>query len=315
MNNPEIINWLLSGDISIQYQTHRDLLDNESKDLKTRIALEGWGAEYLAKRKTDGHWGLGFYQPKWTSSHYTLLELKNLSISPNHSAIQESVTMIALKEKGIDGGINPSGTINSSDVCINGMFLNYAAYFQTDESLLESLVDFILSQQLSDGGFNCMFNRSGAIHSSLHSSLSVLEGISEYIISGYRYRLNELIELEKACQEFILLHQLYISDRTGEIIKKDFLRFSYPCRWRYDILRALDYFRHAKSKYDPRMQPSLDVLLKKRTVDRSWKLQAKHPGQVHFDMEKPGQTSRWNTLRALRTLKKFKTESNPFEFN
>lgn len=302
MNNEEIINWLLSGDISLQYQTHRDLLKNERKDLKEKIGLEGWGAEYLAQRKEDGHWGLGFYQPKWTSSHYTLLELKNLSIPASHFAIQESVTTIANMEKGIDGGINPSGTINSSDVCINGMFLNYAAYFQTAETFLESVVDFILSQQLSDGGFNCMLNRSGATHSSLHSSLSVLEGISEYIIGGYKYRLNELIEAKKACQEFILLHQLYISDRTGEIIKKDFLRFSYPCRWRYDIFRALDYFRHANLKWDSRMQPALDVLLSKRNKDLCWKLQTKHPGKVFFDMEKPGHASRWNTLRALRIL-------------
>ena len=32
---------------------------------------------------------------------------------------------------------------------------------------------------------------------------------------------------------------------------------------------------------------------------------AKHPGEIHFEMEKAGQPSRWNTLRALRVLKHF----------
>ena len=37
----------------------------------------------------------------------------------------------------------------------------------------------------------------------------------------------------------------------------------------------------------------------------AWPLQAKHPGQTHFDMEAPGQPSRWNTPRALRVLERF----------
>ena len=78
---------------------------------------------------------------------------------------------------------------------------------------------------------------------------------------------------------------------------------SYPSRWKYDILRALDYFQLAKIRYDDRMNSAIEVLLKKQRNDERWPLQMKHPGQVHFDMEKAGQASRWNTLRALRVLK------------
>jgi hypothetical protein len=81
---------------------------------------------------------------------------------------------------------------------------------------------------------------------------------------------------------------------------------SFPYRWRYDILRALEYFRAANIGYDPRMQPALDILQKKRRKDGTWLVQAKHPGQVHFDMEQTGDPSRWNTLRALRVMKHFK---------
>ncbi|HAK45944.1 MAG TPA: hypothetical protein DCO79_08520 [Spirochaeta sp.] len=51
-------------------------------EIQARIEYEGWGAEYLKHRKPDGHWGLRFYQPKWTSSHYTLLELRNICMPP-----------------------------------------------------------------------------------------------------------------------------------------------------------------------------------------------------------------------------------------
>lgn len=250
---------------------------------------------------------MGFYQPKWTSSHYTLLDLRNLGISPDIVLIRETINDIIKESKGADGGINPSGTISKSDVCINGMFLNYASYFRAAEEDLRSVVDFILSQQLLDGGFNCRFNRKGARHSSLHSTLSVIEGIREYSKHGYGYRLDELKKKEAESREFILVHKLFRSHRTGDIIDKRMLMLSYPSRWRYDILRALDYFQYAGVDFDNRMGDALDVLIKKRRRDRTWPLQARHAGKTHFEMETVGRSSRWNTLRALRVLKHFGT--------
>jgi hypothetical protein len=302
MISDEIINWLLDGDVSIQYQVHRDLLGVERPDLQVRIAKEGWGARFLSNRKDNGHWGRGFYRPKWISSHYTLLDLKNLAISPDIAQIRQTIRMLIENEKGPDGGVNPSHHIKNSDVCLNGMFLNYAAYFKTAQESLTSIVDFILAQHMPDGGFNCHNNRKGARHSSLHSTLSVLEGISEYEKNGYRYRLDELKHAEQKSREFIMQHRLFKSDKTGEIIKRAFLYLAYPCRWKYDILRALEYFQSAGVPYDKRMKDAIDIIFKKRRKDGTWPLQAKHPGHVHFDMETAGKSSRWNTLRALRSL-------------
>ena len=90
----ELISWLLEGDLSIQYQTHRDLLGIERPDLQERIAKEGWGAQFLSLRKPEGHWGDRFYQPKWISTHYTLLDLKNLAISPEEPQIRGTISQI-----------------------------------------------------------------------------------------------------------------------------------------------------------------------------------------------------------------------------
>ena len=164
----------------------------------------------------------------------------------------------------------------------------------------------LLLEQMMDGGFNRQSNRKGAVHSSLHSTLSVLEGIQEYEKQGYSYRLKELKKAKTDCIEFILLHKLFRSDKTGDIINPNFLKPYYPSRWYYDIFRALDFFQSANLKYDPRMEEALNVVVEKRTADGKWKLPSKHPGLVHFEMENAGEPSRWNTLRALRILKHFK---------
>lgn len=307
MDDEAVTDWLMDGDISLRYQAARDLLSTERPDWQVRIADEGWGRRFLIARREDGHWGRGFYQPKWTSTHYTVLDLKNLSLPRNNPLLKETVAIILKERKAADGGINPAKTVPDSDVCINGMFLDYACYFEMPEGGLESIVDFLIREQMPDGGFNCESNQASPVHSSLHTTLSVLEGILAYATGGYTYRLAELQKMAAQAREFILQHRLFRSDHTGRTIDPKFLLLSYPSRWRYDVLRALDYFRAAGSPYDPRMQDALDVLLKKRRKDGRWPLQGRHPGQVHFEMETVRAPSRWNTLRALRVLRHFMT--------
>lgn len=307
MNEKQIIDWLLEGDVAVQFQVYRDLLDVERDDLQHRIALEGWGKQFLSKRNPNGYWGDRFYQPKWISSHYTLLDLRHLNLAPNNEHVRESIGLILDNGKANDGGIplGPS-TSQHSDVCVNGMFLNYASYFKTTEYRLHSIVDSILHEIMPDGGFNCRTTRSGAKHSSLHTTISVLEGLLEFQKSGYQYRSQDIQNALKSAKEFILQHRLYLSDHSGKIISKDFLKLAYPPRWKYNILRALDYLQYSGSAWDDRMENSIIELKNKRNKNGTWNVQAAHPGEVHFVMEKAGQPSRWNTLLAMRVLKKFK---------
>lgn len=307
----KIIQWLLEGDVSIQYQVYRDLLNTDMPDLRKRIEFEGFGKRLLQEQQEDGHWGGGYYHYKWINTHYTLLEIRRLNMIPNEAVLRISNEIVD-NYKTKDGGITPNPHIwEFSDVCINGMSLFFMCNFKIDQEKLMSVVDFIISQQLPDGGFNCNYNykKYGAKHSSLHSTISLIEGINEYITNGYNYMADTLKKIRDEAIEFILKHKLYISDRTGNIINRNFLMLSYPPRWKYDILRALEVMMNAGIEYDIRMQDALDVILRKRRKDGTWPVQHKHSGRVHFDMEKTGGPSRWNTLRVLRVLAHFKPNS------
>lgn len=298
-----VIAWLLQGDVAIRYQTRRDLLGANRPDLRARIATEGWGAALLGQRNPDGSWGLGFYQPKWTCSHYTLLDLATIGLDPAHARARDSVQRILDTEKRDDGGIGPGKTVADSDVCVNGMFLTYASHFRAPARDLRSIVDFLIGQHMGDGGFNCRSNRAGARHSSMHSTISVFEGLSRYRRAGYGYRAEDLAGIRRDCVEFLLLHKLFRSDRTGKVIDPAFLRLPYPWRWRYNVLRALDAFAAEGVPWDDRMQDAVDVLLtSRRRPDGRWPTNAAHPGAVHLTMDPAGEPGRWNTLIALRSL-------------
>lgn len=309
MTDPKIIEWLLEGDVSIQYQVFRDLMGVEKRQLQDRVANEGWGHLFLSKRNPDGHWGDRFYQPKWISTHYTLLDLRNLNLHPKNEIVKETIELVLQNGIADDGGIRlgPS-TSERSDVCVNGMFLNYASYFKTPEIKLHAIIDSVLGEIMPDGGFNCRTTRSGAKHSSLHSTISVLEGFTEFQKAGYNYKKEEVAEAIKTGIEFILMHRLFLSDRTGQIINKNFLKLTYPCRWYYDILRAMDFFQYAGLRWDNRMTEAMTYLNQKKNKDGTWNMQAAHAGKVHFVMEKAGKSSKWNTLRTLRVVKHFEIE-------
>ena len=299
-----LLNWLMSGDVSLQYLTGKYLLHkpkNELATLRKKIAADGWGKAFLGARKPSGHWGRDFYQVKWISSHYTLLDLRHLETEPAEP-ILETLNLILRTCKSADGSVNESHTLPSGDLCVNGMFLNYASFFGIPESELKSVVDFILDSIMADGGFNCNLKRSGAVHGSMHTTISVLEGLWEFRKAGHDYRKEEIELARQRAEEFLLCHKLFKSDKTGEVIDKRWCMLSFPSRWRYDILRALVYFADAGRPYDPRMEDALRILLDKRNKDGTWPVQMVHPGKVHFEMEKAGAPSRFNTLRALRVL-------------
>ena len=46
-------------------------------------------------------------------------------------------------------------------------------------------------------------------------------------------------------EEYLLSRALLLRARTGEVVDEDWLTFSFPPQWHYDVLRALEYLRRA----------------------------------------------------------------------
>jgi hypothetical protein len=108
---------------------------------------------------------------------------------------------------------------------------------------------------------------------------------------------------ETRAAEFMLSHRLYRSDHTGEVISERFTHLTYPWHWHYTFLRGLDYLRLTRAISDERLAGAIALLHETRKPNGRWPLQKRIPGTLLVEMEKPGQESRWNTLRALRVLR------------
>jgi hypothetical protein len=299
-----VVAWLLSGDPAIRWQALRDLAGLSGARLareQARVAREGWGRRLLDLQRPDGQWK-GLYTPKWTSTTYTLLLLRAFGLPAKNRGAR-------LGARGLlDAGLYPDNGINFwptrrtiSETCVTGMVLAIASRFSGRDPRLDRLADHLLAEQMDDGGWNCRRPR-GATHSSLHTTISALEGLWEYGQAGGRLS-DETRRAREAAHEFLYAHRLYRSHRTGAVIDSRMTRFSFPPQWHFDVLRGLDYLRAAGAARDPRLADPIELVRQRRAGDGTWPLQNVYRGEYHFVLETRGKPSRWNTLRALRVLR------------
>lgn len=297
------LDWLLQGDPSVRWQVLRDLLCADRsvyEPERARIASAGWGRRILSKQDADGNWGGGIYTPKWTSTTYTLLLLRDLGLPHENEQAQRACRNFFYRGLWRDGGINLFKSIDYSELCVNGMLLGLLSYFRSPDPRLHSVAEYLVKQQMSDGGWNCRVVH-GATHSSFHTTISVLEGLREYA-ACFGDQHGKLTAAVRRSHEFLLRHRLYKSHRTDRIVDSEMTRLHFPPRWHYDILRALDYFRSVGAASDPRMADAVALLQSRQMPGGRWPLNKAWTGRVFFDLETPGRPSHWNTLRALRVL-------------
>lgn len=303
----DVVSWLLDGDAAVRHQTSRDLLGVDDPVLSDAVTRDGDAAAILRARGTDGHWGRGFYQPKWTSTHYSLLELAGLGVPGDHPPCVESAALCA-RLKAPDGGVHPVGAGPRSDACVNGMFLTYAARFRVGTDDLASVVDFLLANRMGDGGFNCRANRARCRVSSVHTTASAIEGLAAYLDAAHPYRAGEVRGALAGAVGCLLERSLYQRRTTGEPIRPDFLKLHYPARWHFDVLRGLEVIRRALPYVDvpvAPLVPALDVVRSRRRPDGTWAAASGWPGETHVTYPRAGTANRWVTLRALRVLGTF----------
>jgi hypothetical protein len=307
-----VLDWLLDSDPAIRWQVLRDLADAPADVVaaeRARVATEGWGARLLALQGDDGQWAGGACFPArslnwreqnngqpWTATLPTLQLLSDFGVDPSEERVRRAVARVAEHCRWEHAG-QPffSGEV---EPCINGRTVTLGTYFQQD---VGQVVARLVGEQLDDGGWNCEAE-NGSVRSSFATTINVLEGLLAYerVIGGFP----ELIAARRRGQEYLLERRLFRRKSTGAIVNPAWLQFSFPARWHYDILRALDYFRSAGDAPDPRLAEAIDVVRSRQQADGTWPLENTHRGQVHFELEDgDGRPSRWNTLRALRVLR------------
>jgi hypothetical protein len=296
----KIIDYLLSGDEVTTYLTKKYLL-KENFDHQN----QGYIKRYLNLFDEEkNRWGNGVYGPKWISTHYTMQELKYMEISFNHPSYQRGLETLLTYEWVNKGMYSKT---RHQDMCIVGMLVSFLSYGRSKSEKIYEMIDYILAHQFIDGGWNCTWDSGkNPKISSIHTTLSVLEGLSEYQKNGYTYRIEEVLKQIPEGIECLLKRELFKNMKTGEAIHQSIIDIHYPPRWKYDILRVLEYLVSIKYPYDPRMEDAINLVIKKSKNGYMPK-GSQISGLIHFQLEKE-RFSRFNTIRALKVIQFYKPD-------
>jgi hypothetical protein len=310
----ETIDWLLDSDPAISWQTMRDLTDASPAAIaaeRSRVPREGIGAAILASQGADGPWHRAG-EPDWLPTLYTMLLLRATGVDPAEPMVESAVTRLeAGYEWDEEFRDKPFKTFFDGEVepCINGGVLALGAYFGRPA---ESLARRLLGEQLDDGGWNCKAPKS--VRSSFHTTICVLEGLLEYeravgcTSEVVPEIVAEIVAARWRGEEYLLRRGLFRRLSTGEVASPAFLRFAFPPRYHYDVLRALDYFSAAGVQPDTRVADAVQVVESKRQADGRWLLDEEYLEAFGETLalqfgESVGEPSRWDTLRALRVMR------------
>ena len=307
--NP-VIRWLLDSDPSIRWQTMRDLTEATPAEVaaeRARVASEGFGARLLSMQAPDGTWSGTAWNHGWDSTMHVLTLLRELGLDPASEPARRALTLVREQVTWKDCG-PPEVHDNrffqgETEPCINGQVAAAGAYFRQD---VRGIIDRLLTEQLSDGGWNCEAE-NGSARSSFNTTICVLEALLEHerAVGGDVAVASARLRGQKYLLERRLFHRL----STGEAIERDrksgaaWTSFAAFPWWHYDLLRGLDYLRNAGVAPDPRVAEAIEVVKSKCGEDGKWPLEVEYRGKMPIALDEGvGRPSRWITLRALRVL-------------
>jgi len=303
---PAHIKWLLDSDPAIRWQVMRDLTDEHPDRIaaeRSDVATEGWGAKLLSLQSPSGHWGGPQENRGLLITLYSLVVLMDLGLDPASKQARKMIDRVG--KRLVFKRLNNRPFLHGeTEPCINGRILALGAYFNEPN---DALARQLLREQLEDGGWNCeavepSAKRPPSRRSSFHTTICVLEGLLAYERAGRKSAA--LTKARRRGENYLLERRMFRSLRTGEVIDKRWLRFSFPTFWHYDILRGLDYLRNAGIKPDSHVSEAIEIVIERRHQNGRWPLNLLYPEDIPLEMEtEVGRASRWNTLRALRVLR------------
>lgn len=225
-------------------------------------------------------------------------------MNPHHKVYQKALhTLLDALWRNKEDPIN----IPHLDMCIAGMLLSMSSYGQIRDERMNEIVNYLLEHQMRDGGWNCQWHRTPRPKiSSVHTTLSVLEGLRDYLQNGYTYKAHIVEKEMYRGIEVLLERELFKSFKDGTPLFSSILRPTYPPRWKYDTLKALEFLASINYPFDPRMIEALDDL-KKHMKGPLMRRGSQHSGLVHFKLEHDTY-GRFNTLRMLKVLKVYEND-------
>ncbi len=320
------VNWLLEEDNpSVRYFTLTELLgkpvnDSEVENAKNAIMNVGVVPRILSKQNEEGYWETptAFYTAKYKGTVWQLMILAELGADGSDSRVRKACEFILANSQNAEGGFSmhasaKTGGGRRSEVipCLTGnMVWSLIRLGYLEDPRVQCGINWIATyQRFDDGEREALkgwpydrFVMCWGKHSCHMGAVKALKALAEIPADK---RTMEVEATIRNGSEHMLKHHIYKrSHDLSKVSKPGWLRFGFPLMYQTDALEVFGILTKLGYK-DERMQETVDLVLSKQDAQGKWKLENTFNGRFQTNIERKGETSKWITLKALETLKRY----------
>lgn len=327
--------WLLDGsEPAVRHLALRDLLDRPANDPEVRWAREEAmqadpiGA-FLRAQHPDGWWskpGPG-YAPKYSSTVWSVIFLDQMGADGSDPRIRRACGYLLDRAQTASGGFGvglddrvppPSAVVH----CLNGNLIRalVGLGWLADERV-QKAIDFQAAAVTGEGAIR--FYRSSIPGPGLlcgaNDGLPCAWGAAKALLGLARVpeaeRSIAVRDAIKVAVEVLLSHDPAVADYPmgygNQKPNGSWFRLGFPCGYVTDVLQVLEAACEAGSAADERLNHAVEWLLCQQDGQGRWTNRYAYEGKMVADIDRPGQQSRWVTLRACSVLKTVSQAGRP----
>jgi hypothetical protein len=318
------LEWLLDpSDPSVRFWALHQLLDKPLDSPEVRDAQDALMESHPVKailggQSAEGHWEnpQDMYIPKYRATTHSLLVLAELGTARTPT-IEKGVEHVFEFQR--DSGHFLTGKPKTArgyastvtdGCCLDANVLYYLNHFgYIDDPRTQKTIRFLLvDHSPEEAGWKC---RAYPIDPSKvfapNCFMGAVKVLRTFAAISEGDRSTEMIEVIDREVENVLVNGVYRYLRNPDGTRKDkagWKRFGFPLFYQSDAIEVLDALTRLGVR-DPRMEPAINLVLDAQQGDGSWLLKHTFNGKMWADIEVKHEPSKWITLRALRTLKRY----------
>jgi hypothetical protein len=319
--------WLLGTDQpAVRHLALRQLADRPADDPEVVAARAGAMrtdpiASILAAQDPLGYWvqpGHG-YGPKYTGTVWNVIFLDQLGADGDDPRIMAACEYVLEHTQSSSGGFSatgqgqtgaaPSGAVH----CLNGNLLRALIGFGwLDDERVQRALAWQVAAVTGEGmGRWYALTPGPGLSCGANSGSPCAWGATKVVLALARVpALRRNPEVEKALAAgvaFLLGHDPAVADYPmppgNARPNGSWFKLGFPTGYVTDVLQTLEALCEAGAAGDPRLEHAADWLLAQQDAQGRWANRYACEGKMVRDIDRPGQPSKWVTLRACRVLK------------
>jgi len=314
-DDPSVRSWALQG------LEGKELDHSKVKEAQDTLMESPLVRSILDAQQPEGQWvhREDMYLPKYRATTHSLLILAELG-ARRTPAIERGLEHVFefQRDSGhfltkIPKTAKGRASVVKDGCCLDANVLYYMVHFgYLEDPRVGRLLDFIVDcHSTEDAGWKC---RAFPINPDTVFPVNCFMGAAKTLRSlsviPPRSRSSEIEAIIKREVENVLENCIYRYLRNSDGTRKEkagWKRFGFPLFYQSDALEVLDTLTRLGVR-DGRMEDALKLVLDAQGDDGRWLLKHTFNGKMWADIDVKHQPSKWITLRAMRTLKRYCSE-------